>query len=169
MTNDAFTDVCVIALRLWSSSSSYAPLVIWEINWQFDYDLCDQVAICLRSERIATDLCASESTDGDPGDHGDQWETNQRSISALEELSVLNGAIWRSHRAPQIAGYWNGVTLYYFLLDPPRERRGSAVARLQQKMEFYPYSFKWFKPCLHLSTITEQYTWNECLTYKIYV
>ena len=53
--------------------------------------------------------------------------------------------------------------------DSPRERRGSAVARLQQKMEFYPFSFKWFKPRLHLSTITEQYTWNECLTYKIYV
>ena len=50
-----------------------------------------------------------------------------------------------------------------------RERRGSAVARLQQKMEFYPFSFKWFKPCLRLSTITEQYAWNECLTYKIYV
>ena len=53
--------------------------------------------------------------------------------------------------------------------DSPRERRGSAVTRLQQKIEFYPFSFKWFKPCLNLSTITEQYKWNECLTYKIYV
>ena len=53
--------------------------------------------------------------------------------------------------------------------DSLRECRGSAVASLQQKMEFYPFNFKWFRPCLHLSKITEQYTWNECLTYKNYV
>ena len=53
--------------------------------------------------------------------------------------------------------------------DPPREGRGSAVAPLQLKMEFYPFNLKWFKPSLHLGTITEQYTWNECRTYKIYV
>ena len=34
------------------------------------------------------------------------------------------------------------------------------------KMEFYPFSFKWFKPCLHLSTITEQYT---CTIYMKWV
>ena len=82
-----------IALRLRSSGPSYAPLAIWEINWRFYYDLCDQVAICLRSERIAMDLCASESTDGD---HGDQLETNQRSIGVLEDpcaLHVLYGAL----------------------------------------------------------------------------
>ena len=62
----------------------------------------------MRSERIATDLCAGESTDGNLGDHGDQLETNQRSISALEDLSALHGALWRSHRAPQIAAWWNG-------------------------------------------------------------
>ena len=89
-----------IALRLWLSSSSYAPLAIWEINWRFDYDLCNQVAICLRYERIATDLCARESTNSDLGDHGDQLEANQRSISILEDLCDLHGALWRSHRSP---------------------------------------------------------------------
>ena len=92
-----------IALRLRSSSSNYAPLAIWEVNRRFDCDLCDQVAICLHSERIATDLCASESTDGDLGDHGYQLATNQRSISVLGDLSALHGALWRSHRSPQIA------------------------------------------------------------------
>ena len=33
--------------------------------------------------------------------------------------------------------------------DPPRERRGFALARFQQKMEFYTFNFKWFNPCLH--------------------
>ena len=51
----------------------------------------------MRSERIATDLCARESTDGDFGDHGDQLETNLRT---LEDLSALRGALWRSHRSP---------------------------------------------------------------------
>ena len=63
MTNDAFIDVFVMGLDsaaiAISSSSSYALLAIWEINWRFNYDLCDQVAICLHSERIATYLCAS--------------------------------------------------------------------------------------------------------------
>ena len=44
--------------------------------------------------------------------------------------------------------------------DPPRECRGSAVARLIQKMELCPFSFKCFTPCFHLSTTTVQYTWN---------
>ena len=70
---------------------------------EMDYDLCDQVAICLRSKRIAADLCARESTDGDLGDHGDRLETNQRSISILEDLTALHGAPWWSLRAPQIA------------------------------------------------------------------
>ena len=52
---------------------------------------------------MGLDSAASESTDGDLGDHGDQIENNQRSISALEDLSALLGALWRSHRAPQIA------------------------------------------------------------------
>ena len=103
-----------MALRLRSSSSSYAPLTIWETNWRFDYDLCEQVAICLRSERIATDLCASESTDGDLGDHGDQLETNQRSISALEDLSALRGAFTERHRSPPSR---MGVLCKVFLLS----------------------------------------------------
>ena len=119
------------ALRLRPSGSSYAPMAIWEISWR--YDLCDQVAICLRSERIATDLCARESTDGDFGDHGDQLETNQRSISAFEDLYMalsqsvaerrlvergyyapipLDGDLWRfarSDEAPQIALVWGDL------------------------------------------------------------
>ena len=95
--------VCVwydkITLRLRPSRSNYTPLAIWAINWRFEYDLCDQVAICLRSERIATDLCARESTDGDLCDHGDQLGTNLRSINALGDL----GALWRSHRSSRIA------------------------------------------------------------------
>ena len=97
-----------IVLRLRSSSSCYAPLAIWGINWRFDYDLCNQVAICLRSEQIATDLCASESTDGDLGDHGDQLETNQRSINVLGDASALPGALWHSHRAPSGMGVLYG-------------------------------------------------------------
>ena len=92
-----------IALWLRSSSSSYALLPIWEINWRFDYHLCHQVTICLHSEWMATDLCARESTDRDLCDHGDQLETNQGSINVLEDLSALHGALWLSHRAPQIA------------------------------------------------------------------
>ena len=49
------------------------------------------------------DLCAKESTNSDLGDHGDQLETNQRSISILEDLSILHGALWCSHRVQQIA------------------------------------------------------------------
>ena len=94
-------------LRSWSSS--YSALAIWKISWRFDHDLCDQVAICLRSELIATDLCARESTDGDLGDHGDQSETNQRSISDLEDLSAPHGALTERHRSPPIVewGYNN--------------------------------------------------------------
>ena len=81
-----------IALQLQSLRSSYAWLVILEINWRFDYDLCDQVAIWLRSERIATDICARESTEGDFGDLGDLLLTNQRSISILlGDLGALHG------------------------------------------------------------------------------
>ena len=83
-----------------SLRSSYTPLATWEINWQFDYDLCDQVMICLRSERIATDLCANESTNGDLGDNGDQLETNQRPISALGDLGALHGAHTDRRRSP---------------------------------------------------------------------
>ena len=93
MTNGTFIDVVVIGLDGAAITIVEFQLAIWETNWRFDYDLCDQVAISLRSERIATDLCASESTDGDLGDHGDQLETNQRSISALEDLSALHGAL----------------------------------------------------------------------------
>ena len=78
MTNDAFIDVFVMGL----DSAAIAiiefqfQLAIWEINWRFVYDLCDQVATCLRSERITTDLCAIESTNGDLGDHGDRSVIN---------------------------------------------------------------------------------------------
>ena len=106
MTNDAFVDVFVVGLdsaAIAIVKFQLALLVIWEINWRFDYDLYDQVKICLRSEWIATDLCARESTDGDLGDHGDQLATSQRSISVLEDLCGLHGALWRSNRALQIA------------------------------------------------------------------
>ena len=99
VTNDAFIGVFVegldsAAIAIVEFQLRYGDqLAIWGINWRFNYDLCDQVAIFLRSERIATDLCASESTDGDLGDHGDQLETNQRSISALGDLSALPGAL----------------------------------------------------------------------------
>ena len=66
-------------------------------------EICDQVTICLRPEQIAMDLCARESTDGDLGDHRDQLETNQRSISISEDLSALHGAHWHSDRTSQIA------------------------------------------------------------------
>ena len=80
MTNYVFIDVFVI--QLYSTAIAIfdfqlAALAIWEINWRFDYDLCNEVVICLRSEQIAMDLCARESTDGNLDDHGDQLETNQ--------------------------------------------------------------------------------------------
>ena len=107
MTNDAFIDIFGMGLDSAAIAmvefQLHAPLVIWEINWRSYYDLCDQEAICFRSERIATDLCARESTDDDLGDHGDQLKTNQRSNSVLEDLSALHGAPWRTVRAPQIA------------------------------------------------------------------
>ena len=107
MTNGAFIGVFVMRL-------DSAAIVIVEFqsrsvgdmgdqfDWRFDYDLCDQVAICLCYERITTDLCARESTDSNLGDHGDQLEANQRSISVLEDLCDLHGALWHSHRSPQI-------------------------------------------------------------------
>ena len=76
MTTDAFHFMRIDSAAIAIVEISYAPLAIWEINLWFDYDLCDQVAISLRSERITTDLCARESTDGDLGDNGDQLETN---------------------------------------------------------------------------------------------
>ena len=102
MTNDAFIDIFGMGL----DSAAIVMLefqlrAVGDMGDRFDYDLCDQVTICLDSERIATDLCAKESTNGDLGDHGDQLETNQRSI--FEDLSALHGAPWRSVRAPQIA------------------------------------------------------------------
>ena len=74
--------------------------MLWKINWRLYYDLCDEIAISLRSERIATDLCAIESTDGDLGDHGNQLETNQQSISVLEDLCALHGAVTDRRRSP---------------------------------------------------------------------
>ena len=79
MTNYAFIDIFGMGLdsaAIAMVEFQLRAVAIWEINWRFDYDLCDQVAICLRSERIATDLCTRESTDGDLGDHGGQLETN---------------------------------------------------------------------------------------------
>ena len=92
MTNDTIVDVFVMGL-----DSAAIAIVEFQfhsvgdmgINWRFDYHLCYQVAI---SEQIATELRARESTDGDLGDRGDQLETNQRSISALEDLSTPHDA-----------------------------------------------------------------------------
>ena len=89
-----------IPQRLQLSRSSYAPLAIWEINWRFDYDLCDQVVICLFSEWIAMDLCARESTDGDLGDHGDQLEID-RGIDTKIEVIVASPTTWEAHHSPR--------------------------------------------------------------------
>ena len=113
MTNDAFIHVFVMGLDSAAIAIRYTPLTIWQINWRFDYDLCDQVAICLRSERIATALCARESTDGDLGDCGDQLKNNQRPISALEDLSALT----ERRRSPPSA---RAVRWYYYRsVHPP--------------------------------------------------
>ena len=59
MTNDAFIDVFVMQL-------DSDPIAIVEIGLRsvgdmgVDYDLCYQVAIWLRSERIATELYARQ-------------------------------------------------------------------------------------------------------------
>ena len=111
MTNDAFIDIFGMGL----DSTAIAMV---EFQLRAISDMGDQLAIRLRSMRSSNDLFtrwtdrhgsfARESTDGDLGDHGDQLETNQRSISVLEDLSALHGAPWRSVRAPQIAAWWNG-------------------------------------------------------------
>ena len=87
---------------------------IW--NWRSDYVLGDQVAICFRYERISTDLFAREYL----GDHKDQLDTNQRSVSALGNLGALHDVLWRSHRTPQIATLWNGgITLHFSVCACP--------------------------------------------------
>ena len=137
-----------IALQLRSSSSSNAPLAIREINWLFDYDLCDQVTICLRSERIATDLYARESTDGDLGDHRDQLETSQRSISVLEDLCVLHGALWRSNRAPQIAAQWNrGIIGWNVIVHPCINGLYEPLLKLEHRWVVAPHIKQLVKPC----------------------
>ena len=84
MTNDAFIDVLMMGL-------DSDAIAIVEFQLQSVGDMGDQLAIRLRSMRSSSNLFLL-------------WtETNQRSISALEDLSALHGALWRSHRAPQSA------------------------------------------------------------------
>ena len=95
-TNDAFIDVFVMGL-------GSAAIAIVEFQLHSVGDMGDELVIPLRSmrsssdlfapEQIATELCARESPDGDLCDHGDQLETNQRSISVLEDLSALHGPL----------------------------------------------------------------------------
>ena len=93
-TNDAFIDVFVMGL---------GSIAIVDFQLRSVGDMGDELVIQLRSmrsssdlfapEQIATDLCARKSPDGDLCDHGDQLETNQRSISVLEDLSALHGPL----------------------------------------------------------------------------
>ena len=105
MANDAFLDVFVMGL-------DSATIAIVKFQLHSIGDMRDQLAIRLWSMRLSSDLFALwtnrpgsvciEVNDGNLGDHGDQLETNQWSISALVDLCTLHGALWHSHRAPQI-------------------------------------------------------------------
>ena len=52
----------------------------------------------------------------------------------------------------------------------PRDGRGSTRAHLQQRIEFYQFSFKCFNSLIleYKETITEQYTWSESLPKHLY-
>ena len=77
-----------------------AAIAIVEIQLRSVGDTEAQLATRFRSRRSSsdlsafwTDLCARESTHGDLGDHGNQLETNQRSICALGDLGTVRGVL----------------------------------------------------------------------------